>query len=74
MIFVTAVKLSSLQLWKVELGLNSLTKMKWWRNFTHETWLAYHRENYETRVYFIAYSEKKFISQFLLDCISAVIT
>ena len=34
MIFMTAVKLSSLQLWKVELGLNSLTKMKRWRNFT----------------------------------------
>ena len=40
MIFVTAVKLSSLQLWKVELGLNSLTKMKRWRNFTQDGMLA----------------------------------
>ena len=40
MIFVTAVKLSSLQLWKVELGLNSLTKMKRWRNFTQDGLLA----------------------------------
>ena len=40
MIFVTAVKLSSLQLWKVELGLNSLKKMKRWRNFTQDRMLA----------------------------------
>ena len=40
MIFVTAVKLSSLQLWKVELGLNSLAKMKRWRNFTQDGMLA----------------------------------
>ena len=33
--------------------------------------LASYRENCETRVYFIAYSEEKFISQFLLDHISA---
>ena len=66
-------KTISLQLWKLELGLNSLTKMKRWRNFTQE-WLACYRENCGKRVYFIAYSEKKFISQFLLVLISAVIT
>ena len=72
MIFVTAVKLSSLQLWKVELGLNSLTKMKRWRNFTQDGLLA--TEKIVGYAYFIACSEKKFILQFLLDYISAVST
>ena len=58
-----------MQLWKVELGLNSLTKMKRWRNFTQDGLLA--TEKIVGRVYFIACSEKKFISQFLLDYISA---
>ena len=40
MISVTVVNKSSLQLWKVELVLNSLTKMKRWRNFTHDGLLA----------------------------------
>ena len=52
------------QLWKVELGPKSLTKMKRWRNL----------ENYGTRVYFIVYGEKKSISQFLLHYVSAAIT
>ena len=57
MIFVTAVNYR-LQLWKVELSLNSLTKMKRRRNFTHDSWPATGK-NCDTRVYFIAYSEKK---------------
>ena len=33
-------KRQSLQLWKVKLGLNFLTKMKQWRNFTQDSLLA----------------------------------
>ena len=40
MVYVTAVNNRALQLWKLELGLNSLTKMKQWRNFTHDGLLA----------------------------------
>ena len=31
---------SSLELWKTEYGLNFLTKMKRWRNFTYDSWLS----------------------------------
>ena len=42
MISVTAAnnRLYSLQLWKIELGLNYLTKIKRWRNFTYVGLLA----------------------------------
>ena len=58
--------------WKVELGLNSLTKMKQWRNFTHDSLLA--TEKVVGHIHFTTYSEEIFISHFLLDYISAIIT
>ena len=62
-----------MNLWKVGLGLNSLTKMKWWRNFTHDDLLG--REKIVEHAYILLHlSEVKFISQFLLDYTSAIIT
>ena len=52
--------------------INCLTKMKRWRNFTHDNLLA--TEKIGGHINFIAYSEEKFISQFLLDYIGAINT
>ena len=57
---------------KVELGLNSFTKMKRWRYFIYGG--LHSTEKIVGHIYFIAYSEDKFISQFLLDYISAIVT
>ena len=72
MFFVTAVKLASLQLWKVELGPYSLTKMKRWRNFTQDRMLA--TEKIMGHAYILLHIVRRNLFQFLLDYISAIIT
>ena len=61
---MTAVKLSSLQYWKFELGLNSLTKMKQWRNFAHDGLLA--TEKIVGHAYILLHIARKNLFQFLL--------
>ena len=54
-----------MQLWKVELGLNSLTKMKRWRNFTHDSLLSTEKiVRYTVYCLSIWYNEKWFIYHF----------
>ena len=68
MISVTAVNNRLYSYGKSKLCKALTPSQKWSGDVISHTW------NCGTPVYFIAYSEDKFISQFLLDYISAIIT